>query len=144
MRTPVNFYKRKFYNNYFNSSIEDLLKYLQVEEGYALGDLLWLVHAYVRNMNDDEQGIARLEKYLITQRPKLSAEDMGHLMAVYQLKGRINKTIYELFVKPYMLRHKMANMEDLIDCVKFTICSESEDAGLLKNLYELVSSRYGS
>ena len=63
-------------------------------------------------------------------------------MGSYQLKGRINKSIYELFIKPYIVKTKMINIEDLIDMVKFTICSESGDMQLLKRIYELIASKY--
>ena len=60
LSTPVNFYKRNFYNNYFNKNIGQLLKYLQVEESYSLTHLCWLKYTYVHTMNDDEQGILLL------------------------------------------------------------------------------------
>jgi hypothetical protein len=141
---PLNFFKRRLFERYFNSKIEELLKYLRITDSYSLNDLLWLMQAYVKNMNDSPQGIAILEQHLVTERPVLSAEDIDLLIEAYQLKGGINKNIYQIYIKPHILRHKMAAMDDLIDMIKFTICSESGDAVLLKQLYELVAVKYKS
>lgn len=96
--------KRIFYSKYFNQKIDHLLKYLQVTDNYTLSDIIWLMNAYVRSMNDDEQGIALLEKYLIAHQPPLNAEDITLLMKTYELKGRMNKGIYETVIKPFILR----------------------------------------
>jgi len=45
-------------------------------------------------------------------------------MDSYQLKGKINKNIYENILKPYIIRNKMGSLENLIDMVKFNICSQ--------------------
>ena len=44
-------------------------------------------------------------------------------MECYLLKGRINKNLYNCYLKPYIVTHKMSTIEDLIDMVKFVICS---------------------
>lgn len=72
------------------------------------------MHTYIRNMNDDEQPIISLEKYLITHKPQLSHEDMSRLIECYQLKGRISPNLYNIFIKPYIIRNKMGTMENLI------------------------------
>jgi hypothetical protein len=69
---PLNLPKRIFFNRYYNHKIDYFLKYLQVTESYTLNDVIWLMNAYVRAMNDDEQGISLLEKYLISHRPTLT------------------------------------------------------------------------
>ena len=98
---------------------------MQVDDRYTISDLIWLMHTYIRNMNDEETPIITLEKYLITNISNLSNEDMGRLLECYQLKGRISRNVYEIVIKPYIIRNKMDSMENLIDMVKFTICSES-------------------
>lgn len=46
-------------------------------------------------------------------------------MKAYELKGRINKNIYEIIIKPYILKEKMDTIDNLIEMIRFTVCSES-------------------
>ena len=50
---PVNFSKRRFYDKYLNHNIQNLIRYLHVDGSYSLHDLLWLIHLYIKNMNDN-------------------------------------------------------------------------------------------
>jgi len=52
---PVNFLKRKFYGSYVRNNVDNLLKYLQVDDRYTISDLIWLMHTYIKNMNDTDQ-----------------------------------------------------------------------------------------
>ena len=144
LKVPVNFKKRQFFKEYFHNNIDELLRYLQISEEYSLNDIIWLLHAYVRNMNDSEQVIAKFERHLVTHRYTLDKEEINMLMNTYELKGNINRGIYDLFIKPHILKEKMAKIEDLIEMVKFTVNSESQDMTLLKQLYELIAVKYNS
>lgn len=54
---------------------------------------------------------------------------------MYTLKGRVDKNIYALYLKPYLLRHKMGAWTGLVESIKFVVCSECGDNALLKTLY---------
>lgn len=56
-------------------------------------------------------------------------------MRLYELKGRVNKLVYAQHLKPYLLKHKMKDLGDIIESIKFVVCSECGDNALLKNLY---------
>lgn len=63
-------------------------------------------------------------------------------MEVYELKGAVNKNVYQMYIRPYILKYKMGSLGDLISMIKFTICSESKDMGLMRELYELITIKY--
>ncbi len=64
------------------------------------------------------------------------------LLRLYELKGRVNKLVYSQHIKPYLLRHKMKELGDIIETIRFVVCSDCGDNGLLKNLFELVEMNY--
>lgn len=62
-------------------------------------------------------------------------------MRTYSLRGRIDKSLYQLLIRPYLLRHKMKDSQGIVEAIKFTILSESEDYLLVKNLFEQLNTR---
>jgi ribosomal protein L23 len=54
----------------------------------------------------------------------------------------VNKAIYSQHLKPYLLKHKMKEVGDIVESIKFAVCSECGDNALLKNLYELLEIKY--
>lgn len=59
---------------------------------------------------------------------------------MYELKGKISKPLYSSIIRPYLFKCKMGTIEDVIDSIRFVVCSECQDDGLLKTLYELADS----
>ena len=59
-------------------------------------------------------------------------------MDSYQLKGGINPIIYKDIIKPYIYKNKMSEIGDVIELVKFAVCSECNDNALIETLYELI------
>lgn len=78
-------------------------------------------------MNDDEVIISKTEKYLLTMRMPLANQDIERLMNAYTLKGRIQQNIYKEYIKPYIISSKMNQSKDVIDSIRFLICSEADD-----------------
>lgn len=59
-------------------------------------------------------------------------------MRTYTLRGRIDKSIYQSLIRPYLFKNMMKDAGGIVEAIKFTILSESEDYLLLKNLFELL------
>lgn len=43
--------------------------------------------------------------------------------------------VYNTHIKPYLLKSKMKDIGDIIESIKFVVCSECGDNALLKKLY---------
>ena len=61
-------------------------------------------------------------------------------MRTYSLRGRIDKSIYQSLLRPHLYKHNMKDAGGIIEAIKFTVLSESEDYPLLKNLYQLLGN----
>lgn len=86
-------------------------------------------------MYDDEVIISKVEKYLLTMRITLADHNIERLMNAYALKGRIQQNIYKEYIKPYIINTKTKHLKDVVECIRFLICSEADDKELLLKMY---------
>jgi hypothetical protein len=121
LQAPVGFSKRRYFEKYLQENLEGLLKSLNAGDAEQVSDLVWLFEAAINAMCDDEVLISKMEKAVLTMRLPLTPKDLDRLMAAYQRKGRISPTIYQQYLKPYLLSYKLKDFNDTVRGIKFLI-----------------------
>jgi hypothetical protein len=126
--------KRKYYEKYLQKNLEGMLKSLNAGNAEQVSELVWLFETAINAMCDDEVLIAKMEKAILTMRVPLTEQDLQRLIAAYSRKGKISLPIYHQYLKPYILKHKMKDFNDVVQAMKFATCSESQDNELLQSI----------
>lgn len=91
-------------------------------------------------MNDSDINISKIEKFILSWRPKLKNRSVEKLISAYSDIGKVNYFIYEQYIKPFVLKQKMGDASGILQTVRFVLSSQVEDKELLRSCWEKLNS----